>query len=563
MNGDTSMTDTYQLARERGNDIIANLERACESPDGINTETLLRIIGDNKDTEYGRNNGFSDVRTVDDYRKNVPLTTFDDYAEMVYRELNGNESGLHSVYGVYQYNKSSGTMGNPKKIPMSKISMDYLIDVLGCYPLALAEKVFGAVATSGKILSVVEASAVQTINDRLYCGVSAQFVIKWMLEHREVYTSPVEATRPHPETNARYLHARYGLAESNVTMLHSTFSTFLLDMFHYIENNWEMICDDIEKGTIDESIRMPDDVRAKLLSELVPMPERANELRRIFQQGFDSTLAKRIWPNLTFMTSIVTGTFSAYLRQLRDKYIGDLPTLATGLSASEGAFTMPFEFDDPLTIPTVGSAFFEFLPLGEDDPSKTLTIGEVKEGEEYEVVVTTFSGLYRYRTRDAIRVEGFLGNMPKIAYLYRIDLCVNLNGEKTYEPALRKAMDDTAKELGFGYLDFCVHPNTDVTPSCYSFYIEKTRFPKDLGLDELARCLQKNLIVANPMLEYKFERNLCGPVTVDILQDETYLLYRDKLILKGGASTQVKPVKIIMNEAQLRFFKILVDKDIQ
>lgn len=224
---------------------------------------------------------------------------------------------------------------------------------------------------------------------------------------------------------------------------------------------------------------------------------------------------------------------------------------------------MPFEFDDPLTIPTVGSAFFEFLPIGEDDPSKTLTIGEVEEGGEYEVVVTTFSGLYRYRTRDAIRVEGFYKNIPKIAYLYRIDLCVNLSGEKTYEPALRKAMDETAKELDFRYLDFCVHPNADVTPSCYSFYIEKTRFPKDLTLDVLAECLQKNLIVANPILEYKFERNLCGPVTVSILQDETYLLYRDKLILKGGASTQVKPVKIIMNEAQLRFFKVLVDKDIQ
>ncbi len=563
MNGDTSMTDTYRLMKERGESIIASMERACEAPDEVNTDTLFKIIGDNKDTEYGRKNHFSDVKDIDDYRRMIPLTTFDDYAEMVYRELEGKEEGLHSVYGVYQYNKSSGTMGNPKKIPMSKISMDHLTSVLGCYPSTLAERVFGDVATSGKILSVVEASAVQTINDRLYCGVSAQFVIKWMLEHRELYTSPVEATRPHPETNARYLHARYGLAESNVTMLHSTFSTFLLDLFHYIENNWEMLCDDIEKGTIDESIRMPDDVRAKLSSELVPMPERADQLRRIFKQGFDSTIAKRIWPNLTFMTSIVTGTFSAYLQQLRDKYIGDLPTLATGLSASEGAFTMPFEFDDPLTIPTVGSAFFEFLPIGEDDPSKTLTIGEVEEGGEYEVVVTTFSGLYRYRTRDAIRVEGFYKNIPKIAYLYRIDLCVNLSGEKTYEPALRKAMDETAKELDFKYLDFCVHPNADVTPSCYSFYIEKTRFPKDLTLDVLAECLQKNLIVANPILEYKFERNLCGPVTVSILQDETYLLYRDKLILKGGASTQVKPVKIIMNEAQLRFFKVLVDKDIQ
>lgn len=550
-------------AAERGSRIISDMERAISVPDTVNEEVLLRIIGDNKDTEYGRRYGFSDIRSIDDYRNKVPFSTFDDYAEMVYRELEKGESGLHSVYGVNQYNKSSGTMGNPKKIPMSSISMDYLTDVVGGYPFAMAGSKLGKDAIRGRTLSVVEASAVQTINGKIYCGVSAQFVIRWILEHPEMYTSSAEATRPHPETNARYLHARYGLMERNVSMLHSTFSTFLLDMFHYIENNWEMICDDIEKGTIDGSVRMPDEVRAKLESELTPMPERADELRSIFSSGFDNTVAKRVWPDLSFMSAVVTGTFAAYLQQLRDRYIGNLPVLPTGLTASEGAFTIPYEFDNPLTIPTVGSAFFEFLPIGEDDPSKTLTVGQLEKGGEYEVIVTTFSGLYRYRTRDAIRVEDFVDNMPAIAYLYRIDLCVNLNGEKTYEPALRKAMDDTASDLGFRYLDFCVYPNTDVTPPCYSFYVEKTSFPDGLNTDKVAECLQRNLIKTNPLLEYKFERNLCGPVTVDILQDETYLLYRDKLILKGGASTQVKPVKIIMNEAQLRFFRILVDKDIQ
>ncbi len=89
MNGDTSMTDTYRLMKERGESIIASMERACEAPDEVNTDTLFKIIGDNKDTEYGRKNHFSDVKGIDDYRRMIPLTTFDDYAEMVYRELEG------------------------------------------------------------------------------------------------------------------------------------------------------------------------------------------------------------------------------------------------------------------------------------------------------------------------------------------------------------------------------------------------------------------------------------------------------------------------------------------
>lgn len=563
MISEVSASVSARKAAERGDRVIRDFETSKSDPDARNDEVLLRILRDNEGTEYGRKHGFSDIGSFDEYRRKVPLSVFDDYAEMVYRELEHGERNLHSVYGVSQYNKSSGTMGNPKKIPMSSVSADHLTDVLGGYPLAMARAKLGVGAIDGKILSTIEASSVQTLNGIRYCGVSAHFAIDWVIGHPEMYTSPAEATRPHPETNARYLHARYGIAERDVVMLHATFSTFLLDMFHYIENNWEMLCDDIEKGTIDESVRMPDDVRAKLESELEPMPERAAELRAVFGAGFDGTLAKRIWPRLSSATTIATGTFTAYLKQLRERYIGDLPVLPTGLSASEGAFMVPYEFDNPLTVPTVGSAFFEFLPLDEDDPSKTVALGQLELGREYEVIVTTFSGLYRYRTRDAVRVEGFVGKMPAIAYLYRIDLCINLNGEKTYEPALRRAMDDTAAELGFGYLDFCVYPDTDASPPCYSFFIEKTRFPEGLTTATVAEHLQKNLIVANPLLEYKFERNMCGPVRASILQDETYLLYRDKQILRGGASSQVKPVKIIMNEAQLRFFRILVDRSIQ
>lgn len=542
--------------------IVSDFERYKSNPDSKNTEVLLKIVDDNKDTEYGRKLGFSDIKDVDDYRKSVSLTAFDDYVEMVYREIENGENNLYSVYGVCQYNRSSGTMGNPKKIPMSAITMDYFLNASGKLTLALVRSRFGEQAINGKILSVAEASPVKMINGKMYCGLSTHFVIKWILEHHELYTSPVEAIRPHPDTNSRYLHARYGLAEKNVVILYSTFSTYILDMFHYIEHNWEMLCNDIEMGTIDPSVRMPDSVRSKLESELKPMPERADELRSVFRAGFDSTLAKRIWPNLACINAISTGAFSAYLQQLRERYV-DVPVLMTGLTASEGVFTIPYEFDNPLSVPTIGSAFFEFLPLGEDDPTKTLNFGQLKVGGEYELIVTTFSGLYRYRTRDALKVEGFIDGMPKLSYLYRMDLCVNLNGEKTYEPALRKAMDDTVAELGFRYLDFCVYPNTDVTPSCYSFFIEKIRYPKGLTTKEIAVCLQKNLIIANPLLECKFEHDLCGPVTVNILQDETYLLYRDKLILQGGPSAQVKPVKIIMNEAQLRFFKILIDNSIQ
>ena len=58
-------------------------------------------------------------------------------------------------------------------------------------------------------------------------------------------------------------------------------------MFFYLENNWEMFCNDIEKGIINENIKMPDDLRKKLSKKVKPDPKRANELREEFKKGFD------------------------------------------------------------------------------------------------------------------------------------------------------------------------------------------------------------------------------------------------------------------------------------
>lgn len=51
-------------------------------------------------------------------------------------------------------------------------------------------------------------------------------------------------------------------------------------------------------------------------------------------------------------------------------------------------------------------------------------------GALYEPVLTTFSGLYRYRTGDVVRVTGFLGESPIVEFVLRRNLFLNVAGEK-------------------------------------------------------------------------------------------------------------------------------------
>ncbi len=549
------------IASDCGKDVYEEVMAACDDPAGTNRETLMRILRDNADTEYGRRYGFSGIGSIDEFRKGVPLSFFDDYADLVFREIMEGEKGLMTTYDVVAYNKTSGTTGSMKKIPMTDIGLRDLLDCTCGYVNGLAIAKLGEPATKGRGLWLTEATSCSITDNGVMCtGLSGHLTLNWHIPQGDLFTSPIEASRPAPDTNTRYLHARFGISEPDVSNIACTFASFILDMFRYIEKNWEMLCDDIEKGTIDPSVNIPESERAALESRLEPMPERAAELRRVFSEGFDNTVAKRIWPGLTYLNCVCTGVFSTYMNILKERYVGDMPVVPFGLTASEGVMTVAHDIDETDSIPVTTRMFYEFLPLDSLDET-TVDIDQLEVGKDYELVVTTSSGLYRYRTRDAVRVHGFHGRMPTFDYLFRIDMCLNINGEKTYEPALRQGMDATTEELGFTCLDFCVYPNIDVDPPFYEFFIEVLSFPEGLTMKELAECLERNLAEANSLLKHSVYKDICGPLTTKVLQEETYQLYHDKMVMRGGSSTQVKPVKIIINEAQLRFFRVLVDRD--
>ena len=51
-----------------------------------------------------------------------------------------------------------------------------------------------------------------------------------------------------------YMKARFALEEPNLVWILSAFMTNVVDMMNYIRKNWEMICDDIEHGTINSDV---------------------------------------------------------------------------------------------------------------------------------------------------------------------------------------------------------------------------------------------------------------------------------------------------------------------
>lgn len=543
-----------------GGPVYDSMVEMTKDPMRYNTELLMRMLDDNKDTEYGRKYGFADIKSVAEFQERVPLTTFDDYAGYVYRMTEGGESGLISAYNIAHYAKTSGTMGNPKRIPVS----DRAMGVMNRYNMQLRTKVIcdaiGFDWANPPYLNLIESQLTTLKNGATYGAISAK-VIGQMGDYLPMLmTSPLEALVPDPKTNTRYLHARFALMNPEITSMGFSFSSILLELMQYIESEWEMLVDDIEKGTIDESVKMPADVRASVLGKIQPMPERAAQLREIFSQGFDEPIMPKIWPNLTIFSGVATGGFATYYNKLRQRYAGDgVRLFYVGLNASEGILSVPMDVDCPDSVLIPDSVFYEFIPIDSEDPGDIVTIDGVEVGKTYEIVITNQSGFYRYRIRDAVKVTGMYNNTPMIQFQYRIDQTISVLGEKTTELVLRGVAERVERELGYSMEDFSVFGDVDSVPMRYVMLMEAT-LPEGLDPGAVAAELDKGLCEGNPSYGDKVAKGMLDHLRLLFLQPETYLLYRDVMISKGAASAQLKPPRIF-NEIQRRFFMALLEDD--
>ena len=76
-----------QTVRNRLEDITYNPMRSQE-------EFVMRMVRENAQTEYGRAHNFKGIRTVEEFRELLPLTTYENYADQIGRIANGEKNVL-------------------------------------------------------------------------------------------------------------------------------------------------------------------------------------------------------------------------------------------------------------------------------------------------------------------------------------------------------------------------------------------------------------------------------------------------------------------------------------
>ena len=103
-------------------------------------------------------------------------------------------------------------------------------------------------------------------------------------------TSPTSLLYPEHEDliDTSYLQLRFALENRKVSYIGALVITLGTTMFDYLEENWEMLCDDIEKGIINPNIKITPDLKKEYSKKLKPNPKRAAKLRKEFEKGFEA-----------------------------------------------------------------------------------------------------------------------------------------------------------------------------------------------------------------------------------------------------------------------------------
>ena len=518
-----------------------------------NEKLLLSILKKNQDTEYGKAHHFGEIRTVEDFRRLVPVSDYHDYEKYIDRMVYQGETNLITSLPVIGYAQSSGTVGGRKYVPLTQPQINVYTKHTVTRMMACADKYLrkncGRRLKPGRGLYTNHAICDYLPNGVLSSNVADVAARQLGFLYPYILSNPYKRLFTQYEAEFRYVNTRFALQDRNTMYVFSVFLKMFTDLMIYLKKHWETIVDDIEKGTVSEIAKATPEVMEMLKAKIRPDPVRAAELRREFKKGFDETIVPRVWPNMSAICGIGTSTFEQFYKLSRTM-TGDIPYDFSIYGASEGLFAAVDELNSAKQLMLVESCFYEFIPT--EDESRVLRLDELQVGKEYEIIVTTQSGLYRYKCGDVIKVVDYLGECPYIQFAYRKGQLLNLAGEKTTEEHMQAAVDKIAEKAGCRILNWTVDSVITAQPCHYLLMLENDE-GKDLR--EYTGYADQVLREINPRYAHFADRGVLGKVQVVNLEAGANTAWiRNRTEGSGPSVSMVKPVRILDTEEKKAFF---------
>jgi len=355
--------------------------------------------------------GFAGIRDSAEYRARVPQTTYGDLLPLVNRIASG-EAGVLTAGAVVTIEETSGSTGGPKRIPYTAAGLDafrraltaWLDDLATAIPAVTSRRSYWAISPVARAPRTTPGGIpIGLPGDAAYLGENLAPLVA------ETLAVPPDIGMLADIAEWRDATCLHLLACEDLAFISVWSPTFFSDLLEHLRLEWARLANIIEQGRGD----------------VAPNASRAGLVRCVLAHREPDF--RELWPRLALASCWDHAASRPFADALRLALRG-VTLQGKGLLATEGVVSIPLS-DTPMPVLAVDSGFYEFR----DGTGRNLIAGEVSAGSDYEVVMTTESGLYRYATGDRVRVHGFEGEAPMLEFIGRGAQVSDLCGEKLSE----------------------------------------------------------------------------------------------------------------------------------
>lgn len=420
------------------------IDRFIAHPAEAQSMVLAYLMRRAKDTEFGRQHGFAEVKDHGDLKRQLAVQDYESLKPF-FKRMQASETDVLWPGRIKWFAKSSGTTNDASKfIPVSKEGLhDSHIktgkDFLSLY---LRNKPTSRFFT-GKGLVMGGAYHANENNQHVFVGDVSAILMKNLDTWIQYFREP-------------------------------SLSIALM-------SDWEQKLNRIADVTIPQNVTNISGVPSWTLLLL----------RRVLEKT-KKRYIREVWPGIELYCHGGVG-FAPYKPQF-EELMGQPISYQNVYNASEGFFAFQDTLDtDNMLLHLDNGVFYEFIPFnGSLDVENAVPIEGVKKGVNYAMVISTNSGLWRYLIGDTVE---FTDTAPyRIKITGRTKHYINVFGEEVTIDNTDKALAAACAETGAKVIDYTIAPvfTSREGQGRHEWAIEFDRAPADIHLfeDILDRQLQ-------------------------------------------------------------------------
>ena len=461
--------------------VVTKIEKWSQNPVETQHKVFKKLISEAKDTAFGKDHDFQAIQSPSDFAENVPIRDYEELKTYVNRVVSGEENILWPGKPLY-FAKTSGTTSGAKYIPITKDSMPNHIQAARNAILCYINETGNANFVDGKMIFLQgspEMSEKNGIKLGRLSGIVAHYVPKYLQRNR----------MPSWKTNC-------------------------------IED-WETKVEAIVDETKDEDMTVISGIPSWV---------------QMYFERLQANTGKKVGDLFkNFQLFIYGGVNYEPYRAKFEALIGRKVDSIELFPASEGFFAFQDKQDAKGMLLLLDSGiFYEFIEAEHffDENPKRLTIGDVQEGVNYVMIVSTNAGLWAYNVGDTVQFTST--NPYRVIVSGRIKHFISAFGEHVIGKEVEQAMQEAIQEHGFSISEFTVAPQTkpDEGLPYHEWFIEFEDQPT--SLERISNTIDQAMQKQNSYYFDLIEGKILKPLKITPVKKESFKKYMKSQGKLGG-----------------------------